>query len=44
MVGQVSNERALNTFQNYDYLGKPITAAQYPEMVRDATATTRTRS
>ncbi len=36
VVGQVSNERALNTFQNYDYLGKPITAAQYPEMVRDA--------
>ena len=27
MLGQVSSERSLSTFQNYDYLGKPLTAA-----------------
>ncbi|MFF7333204.1 carboxylesterase family protein [Streptomyces sp. NPDC008150] len=33
MLGQVTNERALFTFQNYDYAGKPLTAAQYEALV-----------
>ena len=33
LLGQVDNERALFTFQNYDYLGKPLTAAQYEALV-----------
>ena len=33
MNGQVNNERALFTFQNYDYLGKPLTAAQYTALI-----------
>jgi para-nitrobenzyl esterase len=34
LQGQVNNERALFTFQNYDYLGKPLTAPQYEGLVR----------
>jgi len=34
LFGQVNNERALFTFQNYDYLGKPLTAEQYAALVR----------
>ncbi|MFF5294013.1 carboxylesterase/lipase family protein [Paractinoplanes globisporus] len=34
LLGQVNNERALFTFQNYDYAGKPVTAAQYEALVR----------
>ena len=34
LLGQVDNERALFTFQNYDYAGRPLTAAQYESLVR----------
>ncbi|MDT7845584.1 carboxylesterase/lipase family protein [Streptomyces justiciae] len=34
MVGQTNSERGLFTFQNYDYLGTPMTAAQYEQQVR----------
>ncbi|MGH3374975.1 MAG: carboxylesterase/lipase family protein [Actinoallomurus sp.] len=34
LLGQVNNERALFTFQNYDYVGKPLTAEQYEALVR----------
>ena len=34
LLGQVNNERALFTFQNYDYAGKPLTAARYEALVR----------
>ena len=34
LIGQVNNERALFTFQTYDYLGKPLTAAQYVALVQ----------
>jgi len=34
LLGQVNNERALFTFQNYDYLGKPLTSAQYEALVK----------
>lgn len=34
LLGQVNNERALFTFQNYDYLGKPLTAEQYEALVK----------
>ncbi|MEV7038403.1 carboxylesterase family protein [Amycolatopsis sp. NPDC051061] len=34
LLGQVNSERALTTFQNYDYAGKPITGAQYDALVR----------
>lgn len=34
MIGQVSNERSLFTFQNYDYLGKPLTADTFTALVR----------
>ena len=33
--GQVDNERSLFTFQNNDYLGRPITPAGYETLVRD---------
>jgi para-nitrobenzyl esterase len=33
LLGQVSSERSLFTFQNYDYLGKPLTAEQYVALV-----------
>ncbi|USQ86828.1 carboxylesterase family protein [Streptomyces phaeoluteigriseus] len=36
MLGQTDSERGLSTFQNYDYLGKPMTAAQYEAAVRSA--------
>ncbi|MDN3354370.1 carboxylesterase family protein [Actinomadura sp. DC4] len=36
LLGQVNNERALFTFQNYDYAGRPLTAAQYEALVRSA--------
>ncbi|MHA5052897.1 carboxylesterase/lipase family protein [Streptomyces sp. SD15] len=36
MLGQTNSERGLSTFQNYDYLGKPMTAAQYETEVRAA--------
>ncbi|MFD3373462.1 MULTISPECIES: carboxylesterase/lipase family protein [unclassified Streptomyces] len=39
MLGQVNNERALSTFQNYDYLGKPLTAPQYEALVRSTYGT-----
>jgi para-nitrobenzyl esterase len=32
--GQVDNERSLNTFQNNDYLGRPVTAERFEAMVR----------
>ncbi|GAA4496756.1 carboxylesterase family protein [Actinoallomurus oryzae] len=34
LLGQVNNERSLFTFQNYDYVGKPLTADQYEALVR----------
>ncbi|MGW4906287.1 carboxylesterase/lipase family protein [Streptomyces sp. NPDC004270] len=34
MLGQTDSERGLFTFQNYDYLGTPMTAAQYGQQVR----------
>ncbi|MEU6139580.1 carboxylesterase family protein [Streptomyces sp. NPDC047081] len=34
MLGQTNSERGLFTFQNYDYLGTPMTAAQYEQQVR----------
>ncbi|MFF4260208.1 carboxylesterase/lipase family protein [Streptomyces sp. NPDC001663] len=34
MLGQTNSERGLFTFQNYDYLGTPMTAAQYGQQVR----------
>ncbi|WP_433473842.1 carboxylesterase/lipase family protein [Spirillospora sp. CA-142024] len=34
LLGQVNNERALFTFQSYDYLGKPLTADQYQTLVK----------
>ncbi|MCI3275311.1 carboxylesterase/lipase family protein [Streptomyces cylindrosporus] len=34
MLGQTNSERGLFTFQNYDYLGNPMTAAQYEQQVR----------
>jgi para-nitrobenzyl esterase len=33
LLGQASSERSLFTFQNYDYLGKPLTAEQYVAFV-----------
>ncbi|MFD9327213.1 carboxylesterase/lipase family protein [Streptomyces sp. NPDC060065] len=36
VLGQTNSERGLSTFQNYDYLGKPMTAAQYETEVRGA--------
>ncbi|MER5217652.1 carboxylesterase family protein [Streptomyces sp. NPDC002838] len=36
MLGQTNSERGLSTFQNYDYLGTPMTAAQYEAAVRSA--------
>ncbi|MGW8063134.1 carboxylesterase/lipase family protein [Streptomyces ziwulingensis] len=36
MLGQTDSERGLSTFQNYDYLGTPMTAAQYEAAVRSA--------
>ncbi|MGW1715236.1 carboxylesterase/lipase family protein [Streptomyces sp. NPDC002156] len=36
MIGQTDSERGLSTFQNYDYLGTPMTAAQYEQQVRSA--------
>jgi len=36
MLGQTDSERGLFTFQNYDYLGTPMTAAQYEAAVRSA--------
>ncbi|MBD0843969.1 carboxylesterase/lipase family protein [Streptomyces sp. TRM68416] len=36
MLGQTNSERGLSTFQNYDYLGTPMTAAQYEASVRSA--------
>jgi para-nitrobenzyl esterase len=32
--GQVDNERALSTFQNNDYTGKPVTAESYEATIR----------
>ncbi|MGI5452382.1 carboxylesterase/lipase family protein [Streptomyces sp. CA-249302] len=34
MLGQTNSERGLFTFQNYDYLGTPMTAAVYEQQVR----------
>ncbi|WP_406005462.1 carboxylesterase family protein [Streptomyces sp. NBC_00637] len=34
MLGQTDSERGLFTFQNYDYLGTPMTAAVYEQQVR----------
>jgi hypothetical protein len=34
LLGQVNNARALFTFQNYDYVGKPLTADQCGRRVR----------
>jgi para-nitrobenzyl esterase len=34
LLGQVNNERALFTFLSYDFLGNPLTAAQYESLVR----------
>jgi para-nitrobenzyl esterase len=34
LLGQVNNERALFTFLSYDFLGNPLTAAQYEALVR----------
>ena len=34
VLGQTNGERGLFTFQNYDYLGKPLTAATYQQQVR----------
>jgi para-nitrobenzyl esterase len=39
LLGQVNSERALFTFQNYDYAGKPLTAAQYEAQVRSTYGT-----
>ncbi|MEV0170312.1 carboxylesterase family protein [Streptomyces sp. NPDC050803] len=39
MLGQTNSERGLSTFQNYDYLGTPMTAAQYETAVRSAYGT-----
>ncbi|KPI00160.1 Carboxylesterase [Actinobacteria bacterium OK074] len=39
LLGQVNNERALFTFQNYDYLGSPLTAAQYEALVKSTYGT-----
>jgi para-nitrobenzyl esterase len=36
MLGQTDSERGLFTFQNYDYLGTPMTAAGYETAVRSA--------
>jgi para-nitrobenzyl esterase len=36
LIGQVNNERSLFTFLSYDYLGNPVTAAQYEALVRSA--------
>ncbi|CAL9401930.1 hypothetical protein SUDANB150_01461 [Streptomyces sp. enrichment culture] len=36
MLGQTDSERGLSTFQNYDYLGTPMTAARYETAVRSA--------
>ncbi|WP_406491394.1 carboxylesterase family protein [Streptomyces sp. NBC_01604] len=36
MLGQTNSERGLFTFQNYDYLGTPMTAAGYETAVRSA--------
>ncbi|WP_210588779.1 carboxylesterase/lipase family protein [Streptomyces sp. GESEQ-35] len=36
MVGQTDSERGLFTFQNYDYLGTPMTAATYEQAVRSS--------
>ncbi|MFE0801392.1 carboxylesterase/lipase family protein [Streptomyces sp. NPDC058812] len=36
MLGQTDSERGLSTFQNHDYLGTPMTAAQYEAAVRSA--------
>ncbi|MFK4106571.1 carboxylesterase/lipase family protein [Streptomyces sp. NPDC019531] len=36
MIGQTNSERGLFTFQNYDYLGTPMTAAGYETAVRSA--------
>ena len=38
-IGQTDSERGLFTFQNYDYLGTPMTAAQYEAAVRSAYGT-----
>ncbi|MER5438466.1 carboxylesterase family protein [Streptomyces sp. NPDC002790] len=34
MIGQTNSERGLFTFQNYDYAGHPMTAAEYEQLVR----------
>ncbi|MEV6483643.1 carboxylesterase family protein [Streptomyces sp. NPDC051576] len=34
MLGQTNSERGLFTFQNYDYLGTPMTATVYEQQVR----------
>ncbi|CAM5261186.1 Carboxylesterase type B domain-containing protein OS=Streptomyces aurantiogriseus OX=66870 GN=GCM10010251_82750 PE=4 SV=1 [Streptomyces aurantiogriseus] len=39
MLGQTHSERGLSTFQNYDYLGTPMTAARYEAAVRSAYGT-----
>ncbi|MGW0822893.1 carboxylesterase/lipase family protein [Streptomyces sp. NPDC002845] len=36
MLGQTNSERGLSTFQNYDYTGNPMTAAQYEAAVKSA--------
>lgn len=36
MLGQTNSERGLFTFQNYDYLGTPMTPATYEAAVRSA--------
>ncbi|MER6082834.1 carboxylesterase family protein [Streptomyces sp. NPDC001833] len=39
LLGQTNSERGLFTFQNYDYLGTPMTAAQYEQQVRSTYGT-----
>jgi len=39
MLGQTNSERGLFTFQNYDYLGTPMTADQYTQAVKSTYGT-----
>ncbi|WP_307783436.1 carboxylesterase family protein [Streptomyces sp. MBT53] len=39
MLGQTNSERGLFTFQNYDYLGTPMTADQYTRSVKSTYGT-----
>ncbi|MFF3500325.1 carboxylesterase/lipase family protein [Streptomyces sp. NPDC003247] len=43
MLGQTDSERGLFTYQNYDYLGTPMTSAQYESAVRSAYGTNAAR-